>query len=304
MKKYRNINLTFGFILGLFAMTMGSAYAGSWKNVSQVPAMLPSASAAVINDQIYVLSGTVGHGMRTFFEVYDPVDDGWRPLSPLPADIYDFALASSGNRLLVTGGRERETGKAVKNSWLYISNSALWLEVDPLPVAESGHAMVTVGADTFIIGTYSGKLLRFDASKQSWDIIMDLPRPTKTASVTTDGTSIFVSVDEGQVWRYDVKEKHWTSLPPLPQAVSSGALLQINGQLHHIGGVDKASENATEAHWILKDSKWQAATPLPQRRHNMASAVVGDAVYIIGGASGSGFFSYFTGSDYLYKYED
>ena len=305
MKKYHHINLTFGFTLGLFVMTMGWAYAGTWKSVSQVPAMLSSASAAVINDQIYVLSGTVGYGLRSFFEVYDPVDDGWRPLPPLPVDIYDFALASSGDRLMVTGGRDRASGKAVKNSWLYISNSALWLEVDPLPVAESGHAMVTVGVDTYIIGTYSNKLMRFDSTKQSWDIIMDLPRPTDTASVTTDGSFIYVSADEGQIWRYDVEEKQWTALPPLPQAVSSGALLQINGQLHHFGGVDDASEIATEAHWMLNDrKKWQAAPPLPQRLYNMASAVVGDAAYIVGGASGSGFFSHFTGSDYLYKYED
>jgi len=300
MNVFRKINA--GFFL--LAMISSSANAGTWQNVSQVPAMLPSASAAVINGQIYVLSGTVGHGLRNFFEVYDPIDDGWRPLSPMPADIYDYGVAATGNRLMVTGGRDRQSGEAVKSAWLYVANSAIWVEVESLPQAEFGHAMINVGSEIYLIGTSSGKLLRFDNVGQNWDIVSDLPASTSSVSVATDGRSIFIGADKGRVWRYDTQKKEWANLPSLPQKLSAGALLYLKDRVHYIGGVNANSETASENHWVLVGREWKAAEALPQRRHNMAYAVIGETAYIIGGASGSGFFSFFTGSDYLYKYED
>ncbi len=289
------------FLLSL--LTIFPVLAGEWRVVAPVPAMLPSASAVVINDHVYVLSGTVGQGLRQFFEVYDPRDDGWRPLTPLPANIDRFGVGTLNGRIIVTGGRERQTGEAVSDAWLYVHESALWVEVTPLPEAVFGHSVVEFGGALYLIGG-EGKnnFWRLDRQLQQWTALPSLPVTTYGAMATSDSNYIYL-VNGATAWRW-APEAGWKQLPDLPEAVANAGVAVLSDGLHVVGGYRDATKSASAKHYVFQSGKWKTLPNLPQARHLMGTAVYEDRLYVIGGASAGGFFSFFTGSDNLYVFQN
>ena len=71
----------------------------SWTNMSQMPTAVAGAKAAVVNDKIYVIGGTVNYE-------YDPVTDTWVSKQPMPTPRSDgVAVAVFENKIYVIGGR-------------------------------------------------------------------------------------------------------------------------------------------------------------------------------------------------------
>jgi len=298
--------LSFHWVICFTLFVFPAFGAERWRTVADIPAVLPTAEATVINQQIYVLSGSVGHGLRHFFEVYDPVDDGWRPLTPLPADISDFAVTNIGGRMMVVGGRDRQTGDVSDAVWLYVPFAAVWVELPPLPQAMINHAIISLNDTVYLAG--NNKMWRMVGAQGSWSEVGDLPLKDAAVRMVSDGTDLFLVGGEPQpaIWRYHVAAKKWSRLPALASAAAGGSLVvlgaQSDPQLHYLGGYDVQAQKASPGHYVLKNGKWLKALDLPQGRHRMATAVLDDKLYVIGGAAGDGFFRFFTGSDQLYVY--
>jgi N-acetylneuraminic acid mutarotase len=293
--------LTRVFLLSV--LIVSPVLAGQWRVVAPVPAMLPSASAVAIGDQVYVLSGTVGQGLRQFFEVYDPRDDGWRPLTPLPANIDRFGVGALNGRIIVTGGRERQTGEAVADAWLYVHESALWVEVTPLPEAVYGHSVVEYDGALYLIGG-EGKnnFWRLDRQLQDWTVLPPLPVTTHGAVATSDADYIYL-ISGAMAWQWS-PAAGWKQMPRLPEAVVNAGIAVMHDGLHVVGGYNETIKSASAKHYVFQSGRWKSLPNLPQARHLMGTAVLNDRLYIIGGASAGGFFSFFTGSDNLYVFQD
>lgn len=296
------------FFFLIYMLLLSPAFAvGSWKTVADIPAVLPSAEAVVIGQQVYVLSGSVGHGLRHFFEAYDPVDDGWRPLTPFPADISDFAATNIGGRILVVGGRDRQNGNVSSAVWLYVPFSALWVELSPLPEAMIGHSIVAIGEVIYLAG--NNKLWRMDGAQGSWRVVGDLPISGSAVQMVENGKTLFLvgGQNRPRVWRYTIDAGTWSSLPDLTKAAAGGGLAVVDqgagAQLHYIGGYDADEKAASDGHFVFQNGTWVTAPNLPQGRHRMAIAVVDQNLYVIGGAAGDGFFRFFTGSDQLFVFQ-
>ena len=91
----------------LFATTLlmaSTAAIAEWREGTRLPTAVPHAVAAEMDGKLYVMSGKVGQGLRSFFEQYDLQNDGWRPLTPLPVNISQYAIAAGTGRVFVTGG--------------------------------------------------------------------------------------------------------------------------------------------------------------------------------------------------------
>lgn len=289
-------------ILAISLALLAPVSAGQWRSAASVPAILPSAQAIEINGQIYVLSGTVGYGLRQFFEVYDPKDDGWRPLMPLPSDIDQFAVGRIGDRIIVTGGRDRQSSQPVATAWLYVPNSALWVEIPPLPMAVYGHNVVRHKGAIYLLGGEGKRYFwRLDGALQAWEMLAELPASGSGAAAIADDQFIYFISGE-QAWRWSANR--WERLADMPRALRNASLQIMDDGVHLIGGFDPSINAASQHHFVFNDGAWRKAADLPQGRHLMGSAVVNNELYIIGGASGSGFFSFFTGSDRLFVYQE
>jgi hypothetical protein len=123
------------------------------------------------------------------------------------------------------------------------------------------------------------------------------------AGLTTDGTNIYFAggytanangtgqiFGTREVWRYNVAANTYTRLPDLPADRASGQLVYLNGELHHIGGTNKARTLDVGDHQVLPlqplGTSWRTAAPLPNPRHHAGTAVLGGKIYFVGGQRG------------------
>ena len=92
-----------------------------------------------------------------------------------------------------------------------------------------------------------------------------------------------------QVWRYNIESDTYTALPDLPVDSAAGVLALVGRDLHHIGGTNKARTLDVGDHYVLSldgGTQWTTAAPLPNPRHHMGVAVLGEQIYILGGQHG------------------
>ena len=290
-----------------------SALAASWKVGAEMPAVVPTAEAVHINRKIYVLSGSVGHGLRQFFEVYDIAEDGWRSLTPLPSKIQDFASVAMNGRILVTGGRNIDGGgEASSSAWIYAIESAVWVQISPMPSPVYGHRMVAIGNFVYVLaGAGQQDVFAYNIDDGNWEVFTDMPEPLTGAAATADANGNLILAggtgadgkDRRAVWSLNIASKRWSKLPDLPIPVRSASLVSLPDGLHIVGGFDSKAQKSLDRHFVQIKGVWKKGPALPQARYHMASAVADDRLYIMGGVAGVGFFSWFTGSDRLYILE-
>ena len=77
-------------VLSLALLAFSAPAFAGWRDVTNLPAAVSDAVAAAVDDGLYVMSGAPGQGLRQFFEFYDTKNDGWRPLTPMPATFGGF----------------------------------------------------------------------------------------------------------------------------------------------------------------------------------------------------------------------
>lgn len=279
-----------------------------WREGAPLPSAVPAAVGAQMDGGFYVMSGAVGAGMRSFFELYDLRADGWRPLTPLPVALSRFSIAAGGGRVFVTGGRDAQRGALSRQLWLYMPQTALWLQLRPMPVARAGHASFIANGRLFVIGGI-GKNARqglvYDIAKAEWRTGMAaMPLALANMAATHIGDEIILAGgvdargrDSRVVLAYNTKTDKWRRLAALPQAASGGALVELDGALHYAGGYSQGGQQVLDGHLRLVKGRWVAQPAMKQGLHQMAYAAFRNRMVIIGGALGGGFYANFTASD-------
>ena len=92
------------------------------------------------------------------------------------------------------------------------------------------------------------------------------------------------------VERYDLRLDRWARVRPIPQAVNHAAAAVHDGDLYVIGGYTAASglAAATNALWRYepRTDRWSRLPGAPTARGALAAGVIGDRLYVAGGARG------------------
>ena len=294
----------FSLVLLVFS---APAFAG-WRDVTDLPAAVSDAVAAAVDDGFYVMSGTPGRGLRQFFEFYDTKNDGWRPLTPMPASLWRFSITAGNGQLYVTGGRDQATGDMSPNVWMYTPQSAIWVELPALPQARAGHASFFADGSVYVIGGVgekSDRVLRYVSRLGRWETVgAAMPEPVANTAWTKKDDLLIVAGgvradgrDSKTVQAFNIKKLKWSRLAALPQASSGGALGVVDGALHYAGGFSQSAQKVLARHVRYNGKVWRDLAAMPQGRHQMAYAGSGSEFFIIGGALGGGFYSLFTGSN-------
>lgn len=297
----------------LFALLLSGAAFGAasaeWRAGARLPTAVPNAVAAEMGGKLFVMSGKVGQGLRSFFEQYDLVGDGWRPLTPMPANISQFAVAAGTGRVFVTGGRDNATARLSSAIWMYAPDTAVWLELGDLPSPRADHFSYFDGARLFVfggIGQDAARVQSFNPTTGKWSNWKNpMPVPVSASAAARRGDEIVFAggIDtRGRpvtaVQAFNLKTGKWRRLPDLPLAVSAGALAVINDELHFAGGFSQAKGQVLDSHNKLVGTRWQRQGELPGGgRHRMAYFGNDDRFVLIGGAVGGGFYALFTASD-------
>lgn len=92
------------------------------------------------------------------------------------------------------------------------------------------------------------------------------------------------------VERYDLRRDRWARVAPIPQAVNHAAAVAYDGDLYVVGGYTAASGLAAETNALWRyepvSDRWTKLRGAPTARGATAAGVIGDRLYVAGGARG------------------
>lgn len=305
---------------GVSPTTPVSNPAGCWSAKRPLPFAVQEIYPAVHNGRIHVTGGLLGEGGRVTgvsdrHIAYDPAYGASADLAALPAPRHHPHAVSHGGRLYLFGGFDTNPGAV---NWIMSTETLLYDDAanswTPLEAAPQPHAEVvatSLGDRIHIVGgrrpkaaanaTYGDhedvdRHLVFDPAANSWSTAAPALSARNSAAGAVIGGLWHVAggrhvangpSDAHEV--YDPKEDRWRSAAPMPKGSGAGgnAAGALNGALYVFGGEyfdDGGRVHPEVWRYDPKADAWTAATPMPTPRHGLGAVVIGDAVWLVGGA--------------------
>jgi len=214
---------------------------------------------------------------RTAAQNSSPAIGAWTPLSDMPFPVQEIypapfwkdpgqgfsAKPQPYNILVCAGGLTGASGNNVTDAVTYYDPAAdTWAFATPLPGARHHIALVNNNGLLYAVGGFAGD------ARGGWQM-------------------------RANCWRLDAIQSAWRELRPMPHPLAEAACASLSGFVHVAGGRAPAgSRNLfwsdhidTDEHWLYDAAadRWFAQAPLPTPRNSAAAAVVGGALYVIGG---------------------
>jgi N-acetylneuraminic acid mutarotase len=282
--------------------------ASAWSTAASLPDARGEGSGAVVETgqgpRLAVVGGLSGLG-RTNDEVtlYDPDDDAWTTLTPLPDPRHHTAATAIGGVLYVSGGSPSTTDltTATADLWaLDVEAGGDWEELAPLPQPRWGHRMVALDGLLYAVGGQPGPEVQiYDPEEGSWSLGAPLPEGRDHLGVVVLDGEIWVlggrdQLDDltARVDVYDPGADEWRDGPALPAPVSAAAVGVVEGRIHVVDGEDPATfgGGVLDAHWVLEpgDDEWSQGPASRLPVHGAADGVIDGRLYVAGGASRQG----------------
>ncbi|HEY3498638.1 MAG TPA: kelch repeat-containing protein, partial [Polyangiaceae bacterium] len=205
----------------------------------------------------FYAAGTMSQASAQTF-VYDPVADEWDELSPMPADTERAAgcVAVLGTKLYVFGGGRDNMVVADVSS--YDTATDTWETLPPLPETREHCAAGAIGGKLYVGGgrthsipEFRPKTWQFDPVTEMYEEMEPIPTPRGGCAGAVFGNRLFVFGGEGN---QDSQQ----------------------GVFDNVEAYDPATDT------------WEEFPPLDVPRHGMQAAVLGDRIYVPGGANRQG----------------
>lgn len=91
----------------------------------------------------------------------------------------------------------------------------------------------------------------------------------------------------------------WTSLASMPEAVQETAVVELDGLIYVLGGIDVSGTTLSRVSvYEVASNRWSTAAPLPVAVHHVNAAVVDGKIYVLGSL-----FSNFSANGAVWEYE-
>jgi DNA-binding CsgD family transcriptional regulator/N-acetylneuraminic acid mutarotase len=174
-----------------------------------------------------------------------------------------------------------------------------WLNGRPLPEAQAGRAVASVGLDVYLIGGetaagVTGEVRVLDTLEHVWRSAAAKPTPVTATTADELFGELYVpgGLDAaGQptavVEAYSPSQNAWRRVASLPQAVAGGLTVAEGGFLYLIGGRNETGPLDTAYVYDPGADSWRPVAPLPAARNEPAGGAVTGRIYIVGGSDGA-----------------
>ncbi len=290
------------FIFSFSAAAMFSEDDCKWVEKSDMPTARSEFSTLVHKNKIYVLGGISKDKAISNFEVYDPIKDQWKILSPMLDANHHGSLGIVNDKIYLIGGFVDLTWRHA-NGIIYeydILNDQ-WKPYDDLSMLRVAHVAESIDNKIYIFGGHGYKpshvLYYMPEEKKMREFETRMPSPADhLGSVIIDNKNIIIlggRFRDGNLKKiriYDLKKNKWYANDALPFATSGHIAELINNKIHIIGGEDLNNDKTFKAHWYFdfKENTWSPALDLPYGLHGMGSGVINNELYVFGGAKEAG----------------
>lgn len=249
-----------------------------WTKKNPMPLPAHHTALAEANGKIYVMGGFVApqSGPPMWVPIdnaweYDPANDTWKALPPMPTKRGSPVAATVDGKIYVIGGASthpgsKETGlhprrphRSVDTNEMYDPATNTWATRRTMPTARNHSAIGVVNNKIYVIGGRIG-----------------------AAFMTTPATSIDL------VEEYDPATDQWgplkRSMPTPRSAMSAGT---YRGKIYVAGG-EMRDEKIWGAFTVVEAldpvaNRWSVMPSLAVPRHGHAVAVVGNRLHVVSG---------------------
>ena len=294
----------------------------TWKQCAELPTEMTVGKTTVINGKVYCGGGATDDEHTVY--CYDPSQDKWTTLPPLPVEY--FGLGQVNGRLVAVGGRKKSTGNVHVHVHVHVTNdvytyderSRKWKQtIPPMPTARSTPGVLSLQSALVVAGgvtsTFSDAVEIFTSDMSQWYRTDPLPTACNNMPLVAIGNTchalggfngsylnqaLYASVDDllGNAVPAN-KTTHsgssdtqsaWKTLPNTTTYRPAAAVLA--GNLLAIGGNETSELEGTakKAVYIYSPStnSWIYISDLPAPRSDTAAAVLSSTeVLVIGGWS-------------------
>jgi N-acetylneuraminic acid mutarotase len=249
----------------------------AWTKKQNMPLGMHHVAAVEMNGKIYMFGGfkypDLGKpGWQPIDNAweYDPANDSWKALAPMPTKRGSANAVAHGGKIYVIGGASMHPGsketfihparphRSVDANEVYDPKTDTWEKRSPLPTARNHAAAGMVNDKIYIIAGRIG------------------------AGFITRGSSVNI------VEEYDPITDQWGALKAaIPTARSAVAYATYGGKIYVAGGEDQDSRQlsafrAVEAFDPVKNT-WTILPSMQFPRHGLAGAFVGNRLHLVSG---------------------
>ncbi|KAM9331223.1 kelch-like protein 23 [Gastrophryne carolinensis] len=255
----------------------------SWNTMNEIM------STSRTYETIYVIGGKHEQEHQDLY-VYQPRTASWRACSPLQRkNLTQYAVATVGNLLIVTGGYFRGDFVWYSIDWVLIFDSSqnCWTEGPPMKISRNCHCSAGVGLDLYVIGGstdegITSEVERLDLVEMTWQSQSSLVRPVERAAVASVDTKLYVACgrdENGDVYsgvqRLDTETGVWDviSYSPFPRYDLCATVL--NGILYTIGGKALRFDLRTERWSVIEEG-------CLERKFFMGCCSANGKIYVLG----------------------
>lgn len=234
--------------------------ADSWSARTPAPIVVSNAAVAAANGRLYVFGGS-GGGSPGYqaVQIYDPGTNSWSSGTPIPIEVYSARAITYGGAIYLIGGRHPTVGwwAARVDVNRYDPVAATWQGMPPLNVRRFDFGAAALGSALYVVGGHR-----------------DLPGFYEE------------DLDSVERWR---PEDPWIERAPAPLARVGAGAGALGGRIYVVGGYPGVPSLANDAvqEYDPESDTWTdcdgGCAPLPTGRQSLATTVVGDGLYAIGG---------------------
>lgn len=283
---------------------------GTWTSKPPMPTPRRSLAAGVVNGTLYAVGGvgqtaTCCNQLQTV-EAYNPIANTWTTMAPMPTGREGLAAGVVNGILYAVGG-----WNGTKTIEAYDPIANVWVTKTPMPTERAYPAIGVVNGILYVVGGlgFSGGAYVPLATVDAYDPVTNTW--TAKAPMSTARFMLGAGVVNGVLYAvggntnnigccgvtdvveaYDPVTNTWTVKAQMPTPRYGLTVGMINGTIYAVGGVDDrvdpgspAIRLATVEAYDPVTNAWSTKTPLPSERFWLASGVLNDMLYALGGSA-------------------
>lgn len=157
----------------------------SWTAKASLPQAVAFYSSSVVNNKIYIISGSTRDNHTGLVQVYDPQTDNWSSASPIPTPV-EYAAAGAiinaemPSAIYVIGGYTQRIGftNQTNLNQVYFPESDSWVMSISMPVNRTGSSIVAVNNVLYAIGGAGDTIMYSSTTYQYTPTEIRTPPPT------------------------------------------------------------------------------------------------------------------------------
>ena len=271
---------------------------GIWQSGAAMPTARSEMRVAVVDGIFYVPGG---FGGLTSFEAYDPANDSWTALAPMPEPAHHMMVTGYDGRVYVFGGGPDLSWQATASILVYDPETDAWMAAGSMPERRMSGEAVLLGDFIYLVGGTGGTtaLLRFDPAEDSWAVLPGPVQPREHVAAVAFNDELWVI---GGRWGgtgalatveiFDPASGEWRDGPSMKEARSGFGAAVVGSRIVVAGGEILGARPwtalASAEEYDPESGAWTLLPELPAGIHGMP--VVGNrgTAFVLGGSDRAG----------------